>query len=66
MLLKGKASGAVIRLREMINHVKWASAWISFVALGQGLVWHLKYLLEEWKEVTMEIYYPLNWFTLQL
>lgn len=36
MLLKGKASGAVIRLREIINHVKWASAWISFVALGQG------------------------------
>ena len=35
MLLKGKASGAVIRLREIINHVKWASAWISFVALGQ-------------------------------
>lgn len=36
MLLKGKASGAVIRLREIINHVKWASAWISFVALGLG------------------------------
>ena len=36
MLLKGRASGAVIRLREIINHVKWASAWISFVALGQG------------------------------
>ena len=37
LLLKGKASGAVIRLREIINHVtgKWASAWISFVALGQ-------------------------------
>lgn len=36
MLLKGKASGAVIRLREIINHVKWASAWISFIAAGNG------------------------------
>ena len=36
MLLKEKASGTVIRLREVINHVKWASTWISFVALGQG------------------------------
>ena len=26
MLMKGKASGVVIRLREIINHVKWASA----------------------------------------
>ena len=34
--LKGKCSGAVIRLREIINNVKWALAWLSFKAAGLG------------------------------
>ena len=34
--IKGKCSGAVIRLREIINSVKWASAWLSFKAAGLG------------------------------
>ena len=36
MLMKGKASGVVIRLREIINHVKWAPAWLSLIASGLG------------------------------
>ena len=32
--IKGKCSGAVIQLREIINSVKWASAWLSFKAAG--------------------------------
>ena len=36
MAIKGKCSGAVIRLREIINSVKWASAWLSFKAAGLG------------------------------
>lgn len=36
MFLKGKVSGVVIRLREIINYVKWVFAWISFVVLGLG------------------------------
>ena len=34
--LKGQCSGAVIRLREIINGVKWASACLSFKAAGLG------------------------------
>ena len=34
--LKGKCSGAVIWLREIINSVKWALAWLSFKAAGLG------------------------------
>ena len=34
--LKGKRSGAVIRLRGIINSVKWALAWLSFKAAGLG------------------------------
>ena len=34
--LKGKCSGAVIRLREIINSFKWALAWLSFKAVGLG------------------------------
>ena len=34
--LKGKNSGAVLRLKEIINSVLWASAWLSFFALGNG------------------------------
>ena len=34
--LKGKCSRAVIRLREIINSVKWALAWLSFKAAGLG------------------------------
>ena len=36
MLMKGKASGVVIRLREIINQVKWASSWLSLIASGLG------------------------------
>lgn len=36
ILLKGKNSGAVLRLKEIINSVLWASAWLSFFALGNG------------------------------
>ena len=36
MLMKGKASIVVIWLHEIINHVKWASAWLSFIASGLG------------------------------
>ena len=38
MAIKGKCSGAVFRLREIINSVKWASAWLSFKAAG--LCWY--------------------------
>ena len=31
ILLKGKKSGAVLRLKEIINSVLWASAWLSFL-----------------------------------
>ena len=34
--LKGRCSGAVIRLCEIINSVKWALAWLSFTAAGLG------------------------------
>ena len=34
MRLKGKSSGVVIRLREIINSALWASAWLSFIAAG--------------------------------
>ena len=36
MAIKGKCSGEVIRLREIINSVKWASAWLSLKAAGMG------------------------------
>ena len=36
MRLKGKNSGAVVRLREIINSVQWVSAWLSFIAAGYG------------------------------
>jgi len=36
MRLKGKNRGAVIRLRAIINSVLWASAWLSFIAAGNG------------------------------
>ena len=36
MAIKVKCSGAVIRPREIINSVKWASAWLSFMAAGLG------------------------------
>ena len=36
MLFRGKSSGAVIRLREIINSALWASAWLSFIAAGNG------------------------------
>ena len=36
MAIKGKCSGTVIRLCEIINSVKWASAWLSFKAAGLG------------------------------
>ena len=36
ILLKGKNSGAVLRLKEIINSVLWARAWLSFFALGNG------------------------------
>ena len=36
ILLKGKNSGAVLRLKEIINSVLWARAWLSFFALGHG------------------------------
>ena len=36
MVLKGKATGVVIRLPELINHTKFASAWLSFIAAGLG------------------------------
>lgn len=36
MKLKGKNSGVVLRLREIINCVKWAFAWLSFIAAGYG------------------------------
>lgn len=36
MAMKGKSSGTVIRLREIVNHVKWAPAWLSFLAAGLG------------------------------
>ena len=34
MRLKGKNSGAVVRLREIINFVQWVSRWLSFIAAG--------------------------------
>ena len=36
MRLKGKNSGAVVRLPEMINSVQWVSVWLSFIAAGYG------------------------------
>ena len=36
MRLKGKNSGAIVRLREIINSVQWVSAWLSFIAAGYG------------------------------
>ena len=36
ILLKGKNSGAVLMLKEIINSVLWARAWLSFFALGNG------------------------------
>ena len=36
MRLKGKNSGAVVRLREIINSVQWVSACLSFIAAGYG------------------------------
>ena len=36
ILLKGKNSGAVLRLKEIIYSVLWASAWLSFFTLGNG------------------------------
>ena len=36
MCLRGKSSGAVIRLREIINSALWASVWLSFIAAGNG------------------------------
>ena len=36
IILKGKNSGAVLRLKEIINSALWASAWLSFFALGNG------------------------------
>ena len=36
MRLKGKNSGAVIRLREIINSALWVSAWLSLIAAGNG------------------------------
>ena len=37
ILLKGKNSGAVLGLKEIINSDLWARAWLSFFALGNGL-----------------------------
>ena len=34
--LKGKNSGAVVRLREIINSAQWVSAWLSLIAAGYG------------------------------
>ena len=34
MLLKGNNRGAVVKLREIINPVVWASAWLSSSAAG--------------------------------
>ena len=36
ILLKEKKSCAVLRLKEIINSVLWARAWLSFFALGNG------------------------------
>ena len=36
MRLKGKNSGGIVRLREIINSVQWVSAWLSFIAAGYG------------------------------
>ena len=36
MRLKGKNSAAILRLREIINSVLWASAWLSLIAAGNG------------------------------
>jgi len=36
ILLKGQNSGAVLTLKGIINSALWASAWLSFFALGNG------------------------------
>ena len=34
--IKGKNSGVVIALRQLINSSNWANAWISLVTCGLG------------------------------
>ena len=34
--MKGKNSGAVIALRNIINAKNWSNAWVSLVAYGYG------------------------------
>lgn len=36
MVMKGKLSGIVICLCEIVNYVKWVLVWLSFFVVGFG------------------------------
>ena len=48
--MKGKNSGAVIAVRQLINSSNWANTWISLVACGLG--WFAVSKID-WKKINL-------------